>query len=157
MTPPEYRLLTISDLREGRDGVLVSFSDSSTGMLRSTDLADGTILRYLRLAREGQRPVAVLLERDGWICDVAGVVRDIVLGVKELDGTPPVMGVCFSKMDGWIFLLKDHPKFQEIMAALTEAIASQQPVWYITRSSCILDVLHLDPAEEAALGQPAGS
>ena len=53
-------------------------------------------------------------------------------------------------------LMKDHPTFREIMTALAEAAASSQPVWYITRSGCLLDVIQLSPKEDALLGVSPG-
>jgi hypothetical protein len=50
-------------------------------------------------------------------------------------------------------LMKAHPRFREIMTALTDATVSHEPVWYITRSGCILDLLRLSPEDDVLLFQ----
>ena len=152
-TPNKYHLLKVVALREVQAGVVVTFSDGAAALLRRADGGDGAVLRFLQLAQSGQILVSVWVNEEGQIGDVAGVERDTVFGVEDNSAMPGAVAVWFGKMDGRVGLMKDHPKFREIVTALNEAAASNQPIWYITRSGCLLDVIPPGPEEDTSLAR----
>ena len=61
------------------------------------------------------------------------------------------MEIRFGGMDGPMGLLKSHPHFRDLFADLAAAAARKQPVWYIMKGGCVLDVVLPSPEEEAEL------
>ena len=121
-------------------------------MLPTGSVEFPAFVHRLQLAHQGRLGVGLSVDEAGRIRDVAGVDRDIVLGVEAKDAMTAV-AVWFGKQDGLMALMKDHPRFHELVTLLNEAGASKAPIWYVTRSGCVLDVLQLRPEEDAVLNE----
>jgi hypothetical protein len=150
MPPYIYQVVKVASLRKVDGGLLVAFSPENSALLPGGVTEFQSFARRLQLAQQADSPVAVSVDSEGEVCDVAGIHRDVVLGVEEKSNMPGA-AVWFGKMDGMMALLKKHPRFEPILALLHQAVACNHPVWYVTRSGCILDILQLSPEEEEAL------
>ena len=155
MLPYIYHIRKTSSIQESQSETVVRFSDGTSAILPKTTSGQPGMRRLLDLSGDAHSPVAVAVDDQGNITDVAGAERDIVLGVEDKGGTALGVAVWFGKMDGPMTLPREHPKFQEMVALLAKAAAGNEIVWYATKGGCVLEAMALTHAEDAALCQPA--
>jgi hypothetical protein len=146
-----YTIKRVEGIIEDTDGVKLSFLDGSSAVLRNDETGAMSMLPYLRRQGGCHSLVGVHLNAQNEIADIGAVDRNLVLGVRDKGSSTPEADVWFGGMDGSMSLLKTHPQFRELFADLTAAAASKQPVWYITKGGCVLDVLVPSPEEDTAL------
>jgi hypothetical protein len=152
-TPGQWCFKIVAALDEREPEVKVLFLGDPSPLLVRTAQDRWSVQQHLSMSLRHALPIAVLFGEDKSVLEVGTVLFAEVLEVGDNPRYPHLRCVELGGEGAPRYLPKQHPRYEEMLRQLTEATATQAPVWCVIQGGTIVDVKVLSREEDDLLCQ----
>ena len=138
------KLLVVKEIQKKDAGSAIIFQEGQSGSLPSSIKDYDYLLKLAYRSLERQHPVAVSLNKQGQITEMARADNDFP--TQFIDNDKERMKVVFQGHDGTFFLRKDHPDFKKLSDVFHQAIKEKYRVWFVAQKPqlSLIDVIRIE-------------